>query len=177
MVILEFFSDFGGMPVIIMFGLYRVLPIKHFSREIKIGYAIEVCTSLIPVFLVCLMNNMENPKELSWLVTTQLTLRLFAIVNFGFEVIIVIKQIIHNTYQRKRNNPAYQVKTMDEKIDSYGKRLANYTIVSIVLTIILLVLGLGLIEGRSCEGRGNVLYWGVCTPCSDDKCLDCWHGP
>jgi hypothetical protein len=98
MVVLEFFSDFGGMPVIIMFGLYRVLPIKHFSREIKIGYAIEVCTSLIPVFLVCLMNNMENPKELSWLVTTQLTLRLFAIVNFGFEVIIVIKQIIHNTY-------------------------------------------------------------------------------
>lgn len=66
---------------------------------------------------------------------------------------------------------------MEQKIQSYGKRLAKYTIVSIVLTIVLLVLGLGLIDWRSCDGKGNMLYWGVCTPCSDDKCLDCWHGP
>lgn len=91
MVVLEFFSDFGGMPIIIMFGLYRILPIKHFSKEIKIGYAIEVCTSLIPIFLISLLNNVENPSELTWLVVTQFTLRIIAIVNFGFEIIIVIK--------------------------------------------------------------------------------------
>lgn len=96
MVVLEFFSDFGGMPVIITFGLYRILPMKHFSKDIKIGYAIELFTSLIPVFFIMLMNNASNPDELNWLVVTLFTTRLYAIFNFGIEIIIVISQTLSN---------------------------------------------------------------------------------
>lgn len=107
MVVLEFFSDFGGLPILIMLGLYRVLPIKHFSKEIKIGYAIEVCTSLIPIFLVILMNNAENPKELTWLAVTTFTTHLIAVLNFTLEIIIVIKQSMRNSRLRNQGFRAY----------------------------------------------------------------------
>lgn len=66
--------------------------------------------------------------------------------------------MVQNTNLRKRNNPDYQEKTMDEKIALYGKRIAYYTVGSILLTMFFMILGLGLIDGRNCAGKGNVLY-------------------
>lgn len=57
MVTMDFFKDFGGLPLMITMGLYRVLSPRDFPRLIVGSYAIEIFTSLLPLLVLQLLNN------------------------------------------------------------------------------------------------------------------------
>lgn len=56
-VILEFFSNLAGIPILTTFGLFRLLPLRDFLREICIGYVLEITTATIPMMLIQWENN------------------------------------------------------------------------------------------------------------------------
>lgn len=59
-VALDFFSDFGGLPVMITTGSYRLLSPRDFKYRILLGYAIEMSTSMFPMLIIMLINNGVN---------------------------------------------------------------------------------------------------------------------
>lgn len=56
-VILEFFSNLAGIPILTTFGLYRLLPPRDFLKEITIGYVLEITTAIIPMMVIQWENN------------------------------------------------------------------------------------------------------------------------
>jgi hypothetical protein len=48
------------MHLLYYLGLFRLLPIKEFSYEIGFGYTAEFITSLLPMFLMQVMNNADS---------------------------------------------------------------------------------------------------------------------
>lgn len=176
-VILQFFSDLGGMPLLITFGLYRIFPIRDFLREICLGYFTELSTSLLPMLLIQLYNNEEHSEMMTWIQITCLALRSLQLILLVLEILVLLYEARYNSKMRGLGFRNYKPRGGEERVRAYSDRMAKVTFVCVVVMISILVCGLSLTEGRSCSGKGNVLHWGVCTKCADANCVDCWQGP
>ena len=57
--VVDVFQDFAGMPFIILFGLYKILPTKHFRKEICLGFCIEIGLGALPLVVIHMLNYRE----------------------------------------------------------------------------------------------------------------------
>lgn len=175
--IVNFFSDLGGMPLLMTFGMYRIFPARDFSREICFGYVAELTTSLIPMLVIQIMNNELHVGEFSWLQMSCMILRFLSLFTLSMEILILTFEYRYNSKMRGAGFRTFHPRQGEERSKAYSERMAKVTFISILGMLSLLVGGLVLTEGRSCYGDGSVLHWGVCTACEDRMCADCWQGP
>lgn len=176
-IMLDFFSDFGGLPVMISTGSFRLLSPRDFKYRILIGYAIEMSTSMFPMLIIMLINNGVNEEADTLLQIFCAWLHKVAFLSLLFEFFVLTWEFNYNKQQRARNHPDFQAKTHEQKMVAHGGKIAKISLCAIAGIILLLSLGMYFLDVRSCPETGTVLYWGSCTNCTDEFCGDCEFGP
>ena len=92
--------------------------------------------------------------------------KLFALMNFFIEIVIMIWEIRLNLKMKKLGIAEFQKLTEEDRRRKFGRKSTIYGWVSFALFIVILVLGLALAPGRSCHGSRGV-ETGVCVDCRD----------
>lgn len=143
------------MPIFIAFGFYKILPNKDFRCEIFLGYVIEVITSVIPMLSVQWNNNASTPGSLTWLQVTALTFRIISVLFFLVEIVIFGWESLINYKMRDTNIKRYRRLTDKKRIEEYGPSHSKISLIAIILTSAMLLLGGFLLPGRECLPAGD----------------------
>lgn len=94
-------SLYVSMNSLFFVGCFRMLPSRSFSIELMIGYAIEIVFNLFPMFFVQMFNNSDMPGLLTGLQSASLIFKVFLILTFIIELIMILWEIVLNRKMRK----------------------------------------------------------------------------
>lgn len=109
------------MNSLMLFGTFRVLPSLYFPLELSIGYAIELIFNLFPTFLVQMFNNSEMPGLLTGIQSGSLIIKVFLILIFIVEVVMVVWEIVLNRRMRKLKIESFQKVSEEERRRMHSK--------------------------------------------------------
>lgn len=160
------------MNSLMLIGTFRLLPSFFFPKEICVGYAIELIFNLFPTFLVQMFNNTDMPGFLTGIQSTSLAFKMFLILNFFIEIILVIYEIVMNRKMRKLRIQGFEKVTEEKRRSLHSRKLGLLGLVSAFLWLIVLIICLAASDGRSCDAR-HAMETGVCVPCIDPHCEQC----
>ena len=161
------------MNSLMLLGTFRMLPSLFFAREVALGYAIELIFNLFPTFLVQMFNNTDQPGLLTGVQSTSLAIKMFLILNFFIEVILCIWEITLNRRMRKLKIAGFEKITEEEKRRRFSRKFGLLSLVSTCFFLVLLIIILAGSSGRECD-RQHAMESGVCVPCIDPLCEDCY---
>ena len=150
-------------------GTFRLLPSRYFPKEVCFGYAIELIFNLFPTFLVQMFNNTDMPGFLTGIQSTSLAIKMFLILNFFIELILVIYEIVLNRKMRKLKIQGFEKVSEDERRRLFSRKSGLLGLVSVFLWLIILIICLAASDGRKCDAR-HAMESGVCVPCIDPHC-------
>lgn len=165
-------SLYLSMNSLMLIGTFRLLPSFYFPKEICLGYAIELIFNLFPTFLVQMFNNTDMPGLLSGIQATSLAIKMFLILNFFVELILVIYEIVLNRKMRKLRIQGFEKVTEEERRRLHSRKFGLLGLVSAFLWLLILIICLAASEGRVCDAR-HAMETGVCVPCIDPLCEQC----
>lgn len=167
---------YSSLHFLIYTGGYRLLGSKEFSKEISYGYSIELFFSLIPLLFCQSFNNTSMIGKPSALQNICVIIKLFSLITFILEIVLMIIEIRLNLKMRKLKVKGFEKPTEEERRRKWSRCAGIMSLVIMILYLIVLILSLSLSKGRLCEGKYS-LTLGVCELCKDKNCLDCTGNP
>jgi hypothetical protein len=98
--------------------------------------------------------------------------KLFSLITFIVEIVLMIIEIRLNLKLRKLRVKGFEKVSEEERRRKHGKKAGIIAILSFVSFLLILIIGLATSKGRTCLGKYS-LEMGVCAKCEDENCLDC----
>lgn len=112
------------------------------------------------------------PGLLTGIQSSSLIIKVFLILTFICELIMMIWEIVLNNRMRKLKIKGFEKKTEEEKRRLHSKKIGLLGLGSALLWLLILVIAVAASSGRTCEIR-HALELGVCVPCKEPLCEAC----
>lgn len=163
---------YGALHLVYYLGLFRMLPILEFQYEVGLGYLVEMMTSVVPMLLLQVMNNLSTEGELTKLQSMAMIGKLLCFSVSALEIGVYVWEVLVIRNLRKLKQQGFEKPSENlrrKKANHFGI-LATCAIVGFAT---LMTICLSKIEPRSCSGN-LVLEGATCVECSDANCLSCF---
>jgi hypothetical protein len=119
-----------------------------------------------------MFNNTDMPGLLSGIQSVSLAIKMFLILNFFIELILVIYEIVMNRKMRKLRIQGFEKVGEDEKRRLHSRKFGLLGLVTAFVWLVVLIICLAASKGRKCDER-HAMETGVCVPCIDPNCEQC----
>ena len=82
------------MHLIYYLGLFRVLPLKDFQCEVAVGYCLDLVISILPMFLLQVMNNYDTENSLTTIQSLTIMIKMLCFLLLIIEMLIFVWEVM-----------------------------------------------------------------------------------